>query len=90
MVESMGAITDRTLEHLAPSDRMIIVTRRRLLDAARALRDHGTGPPLVDNPNISAGVRSGELIAPAGKPWLEAYEQAMAQAVHPELSQAAE
>jgi len=32
---SMGEISDRTLEHLAPSDRMIVVTRRRLLDAAR-------------------------------------------------------
>src|SRR5262249_25081971 len=39
VTESMGEITDRTLEHLAPSDRIIIVTRRRLLDAVRALHD---------------------------------------------------
>jgi phthalate 4,5-dioxygenase oxygenase subunit len=90
MVESMGAVTDRTLEHLAPSDRMIIVTRRRLLDVARALRDNGTVPPLVDDPGIGIGVRSGELIAPAGESWLTAYEKAMSQAVHPGLAQAAE
>ncbi len=36
MTESMGAIVDRTIEHLAPTDRMITMTRRRLLKAARA------------------------------------------------------
>jgi hypothetical protein len=90
MTESTGAIANRTLEHLAPSDRMIIVTRRRLLDASRALRDTGVAPPLVDNPGISSRVRSGELIAPAGQPWLDAYEQVLAQALHPVLSEAAE
>ncbi len=34
--ESMGAITDHTFEHLAPSDQMITQTRRRLIRAARA------------------------------------------------------
>jgi phthalate 4,5-dioxygenase len=51
---------------------MIVMTRRRLLDAARALPDNGTIPPLVDNPDISGSARSGELIAPEGQPWLEA------------------
>ena len=37
---------------LAPSDRMIMATRRRLLDAARALTEHGTAPPGVDEPEI--------------------------------------
>jgi phenylpropionate dioxygenase-like ring-hydroxylating dioxygenase large terminal subunit len=90
VTESMGAISDRTLEHLASSDRMIAVTRRRLLDAARALRDHGTVPPLVDNPQISSAARSGDLIAPAGLSWLDAYEQSLGRAQHPEFSQAAE
>jgi phthalate 4,5-dioxygenase oxygenase subunit len=66
VTESMGAISDRTLEHLAPSDRMITMTRRRLLEAARALRDNGTVPPLVDHPEISSVARSGDLIAPVG------------------------
>jgi hypothetical protein len=90
VTESMGAISDRTLEHRAPSDRMIAVTRRRLLDALRALRDHGTVPPLVDNPQISSIARSGDLIAPAGQRWLDAYEQTLGQAVHPGFSEAAE
>jgi hypothetical protein len=34
----MAGISDRTLEHLAPSDRMIGATRRRLIDAVRAWR----------------------------------------------------
>jgi phthalate 4,5-dioxygenase len=88
--ESMGDITDRTFEHLAPSDRMIIVTRRLLLDAARALRDNGTVPPLVDDPERSAGVRSGELIAPSSQSWLDAYEQTLGQALHPALPEAAD
>jgi phthalate 4,5-dioxygenase len=37
--ESMGAIVDRTLEHLGPSDIAVITARRRLLAAARALAD---------------------------------------------------
>ena len=86
----MGAITDRTLEHLAPSDRMITMTRRRLLDAVRALRDNGTAPPLVDDPQISSNVRSGELVAPAGQSWLDAYEQTLGRALHPVLAEAAE
>src|SRR5215471_273194 len=74
---SMGEISDRTLEHLAPSDRMIIMTRHRLLDAAQALRDGATVPPLVDDLEIVSGARSGDLIAPERQPWLEAYEQAL-------------
>jgi phthalate 4,5-dioxygenase len=90
VTESMGDISDRTLENLAPSDRMIVMTRRRLLDAVRALEDKGTVPPGVDDPNVSASARSGDLIAPEGQPWLEAYEQALGQALHPVLALAAE
>ena len=39
ITESMGPVTDHAFEHLAPSDQMITRTRRRLLMAARALRD---------------------------------------------------
>jgi phthalate 4,5-dioxygenase oxygenase subunit len=90
MTESMGDITDRTLEHLAPSDRMIVLTRGRLADAARSSRDHGTLPPLVDGPGASAAIRSGDLIAPEDQPWLEAYEQTLRQALHPGMLRAAE
>ena len=53
VTESMGDISDRTLEHLAPSDRMIVMTRRRLLDAVRALHDNGTVPPWSTIPSVS-------------------------------------
>ena len=52
VTESMGPIDDRTQEHLATSDLMVIRTRRRLLDAAKALRDEGQTPPGVDVPHI--------------------------------------
>jgi phthalate 4,5-dioxygenase len=90
VTESMGDISDRTLEHLAPSDRMIVVTRRRLADAARALRDDGTVPPLVDDPDVGTTIRSGDLIAPEDQPWLQAYEQTMRRAIHPGMLYAAE
>ena len=48
----MGHIVDRTNEHLGTSDAMIIRTRRRLINAAIALRDHGTVPPGVDDPQV--------------------------------------
>jgi len=90
VTESMGDISDRTFENLAPSDRMIVMTRRRLMDAAQALKDKGTVPPGVDDPGIASGARSGDLIAPEGQPWLEAYEETMGQALHPLMALAAE
>ena len=86
----MGDISDRTLENLAPSDRMIVITRRRLMDAVRALQDKGTVPPGVDDPEINSSARSGDLIAPDGQPWLEAYERTLDQALHPVMALAAE
>jgi phthalate 4,5-dioxygenase oxygenase subunit len=86
----MGDISDRTLENLAPSDRMIVMTRRLLMDAVRALQDKGTVPPGVDDPEVSSSARSGDLIAPEGQAWLEAYEQTLEQALHPVMALAAE
>ena len=90
MTESMGEIVDRTLEHLVPSDRMIVTTRRRLFEAAWALREHGTVPPLVDDPETAAGVRSGEAIAAAERDWLEVYREALRDIRRPPLPRAAE
>ena len=45
--ESMGMIADRTREHLVATDKGIVMTRRRLLDAARALAE-GEPPPGLD------------------------------------------
>ena len=90
MTESMGDIVDRTLEHLVPSDRMIVATRRRLYEAAFALRESGVVPPLVDDPETAASVRSGEIVAPADRDWLEVYEKALAGVRRPPLPRAAE
>jgi nitrite reductase/ring-hydroxylating ferredoxin subunit len=55
--EGMGAIMDRTKEHLGPSDVTLVHMRRLLLGAAAALRDHGTpapglevAPPIMKSP----------------------------------------
>jgi phenylpropionate dioxygenase-like ring-hydroxylating dioxygenase large terminal subunit len=90
ITESMGEIVDHSFEHLAPSDQMITRTRRRLLMAARALRDNGTPPPCVENPEIYTRIRSGERVMQADD-WQVAYADGMAQAIHPRAQrQAAE
>lgn len=71
MQESMGPICDRTREHLGPADAMIIRVRRRLLRAARALRDDGIAPPGVDRPELYR-VRPVAAILPHDADWVEA------------------
>jgi phthalate 4,5-dioxygenase oxygenase subunit len=82
VTESMGPITDHTLEHLAPSDQMIARTRRRLVHAARALRDKGTIPPGVDNPSVYLQARSGECVLDT-KDWREAYADRLQHVIRP-------
>src|SRR6185369_96935 len=41
MNESMGAVMDRSREHLGTTDQMVIRTRRRLIDAAKAFERTG-------------------------------------------------
>jgi phenylpropionate dioxygenase-like ring-hydroxylating dioxygenase large terminal subunit len=81
VTESMGPITDHGFEHLAPSDRMITRTRRRLLAAARAWRHHGTPPPGVDDPGVYHEARAGSFIHAAGVPLEQAYGAELATAV---------
>jgi phenylpropionate dioxygenase-like ring-hydroxylating dioxygenase large terminal subunit len=68
VLESMGPIVDRTREHLGTADTMIIQVRRRLIDAAKALRDHGIVPPGVDDPEMYR-VRSATAVVPKGESW---------------------
>jgi len=56
-------IVDRSKEHLTQTDAEIIRVRRRLLDAAKALRDQGSTPPGVDNPR-GYRLRSGWTVLP--------------------------
>jgi phthalate 4,5-dioxygenase oxygenase subunit len=65
---SMGAIYDRSREHLGTTDALIIRTRRRLINAAKALRDQGVVPPGVDNPEVYS-IRSGGVVLPRGADW---------------------
>jgi nitrite reductase/ring-hydroxylating ferredoxin subunit len=71
VTDSMGPIMDRTQEHLGTTDVLIIRTRRRLIAAAEALRDHGVTPPGVDQPE-KYRMRTGEVILPRGADWWEA------------------
>ena len=73
ITESMGVIYDRTHEHLGTSDAMVIRTRRRLLNAAKALRDQNVAPPAVDQPQVYR-VRSGGILLPRNADWLTTTE----------------
>jgi hypothetical protein len=71
ITESMGTIYERTQEHLGTTDAMVIRTRRRLINAAKALAREGTIPPGVDDPSVYH-YRSGGVILPRSADWLEA------------------
>ena len=71
VTESMGPIYKRYNEHLGTTDAMIIRTRRKLIAAAKALRDEGVIPPGVDNPEVYRQ-RSGECILPRDQFWWDA------------------
>jgi hypothetical protein len=74
VTESMGPIYDRRKEHLGTSDMMVIRTRSRLINAAKALRDHGILPPGVDSPAVYR-TRSGGIVLPRDADWLTAIEE---------------
>jgi phthalate 4,5-dioxygenase len=82
ITESMGDIVDHSFEHLAPSDQMITRTRRRLLMAARALREKGAVPPGVDEPGIYMQARSGEAVL-AADDWQAAYRDRLPHVMRP-------
>jgi len=88
ITESMGPILDRRGEHLGTSDSMVIRVRSRLIDAARAVAEHGLTPPGVDNPDIYR-VRSGGVFLPQGADWLASTADLRRAFVeHPELDPA--
>jgi phthalate 4,5-dioxygenase oxygenase subunit len=78
--ESMGEVFDRTKEHLGTADGMIIRTRRRLLNAAKALSETGETPPGVDAPEIYRR-RGVQLTLETGANWTEATESAIRQVI---------
>jgi hypothetical protein len=70
MQETMGPIYDRTQEHLGTSDTAIIQVRRRWLKAARDMKEHGTTPLGVNNPEAYY-VRSAGVVLPRNSVWVE-------------------
>jgi len=85
ITESEGPIYDRSTEHLASSDMMIIRVRRRLLMAAHALAEQGLVPPGIDDPDVFAA-RAGGVFLPDDAEWLAATEDLRRGFVkHPEF-----
>jgi nitrite reductase/ring-hydroxylating ferredoxin subunit len=60
-VESMGAIQDRTREHLGTSDKVIMAHRRALLKAIETVRAGGT-PPMVLGADAAAALQGPDTI----------------------------
>jgi phthalate 4,5-dioxygenase oxygenase subunit len=79
-VESMGAIQDRTREHLGTTDKVIMANRRMLLQAIEAVQSGGTAPGAADASQAAAmqGPDTVDGIAPAGEwpTWWKARAQA--------------
>jgi phthalate 4,5-dioxygenase len=73
--EQMGTLADRSKEHLAPSDQVIIATRRLLFEALEALE---RGEPLRGTaPASHERVRAADAIMPSGVDWREDFDQAL-------------
>jgi phthalate 4,5-dioxygenase len=68
-VESMGAIADRTREHLGTTDKVIMANRRVLIKAIEAVSAGGTAPGVADATQAAAmvGPDTVDGIAPAGE-----------------------
>jgi len=85
MTYSMGPIFDRSKEHLASADAMVIQVRRRLLNAVKAYQERGITPSGVDEPEVYQ-VRSGGVYLPPDADWVEATRDLRRAFVdHPEL-----
>jgi phenylpropionate dioxygenase-like ring-hydroxylating dioxygenase large terminal subunit len=74
--ESMGPIVDRSRENLVGTDKGIVMARRRLLRAAKALAEQGTAPPGVEVSHQR--VRSASVVLPPDQPFAMAVGDALA------------
>jgi hypothetical protein len=73
--ESQGPICDRTKETLTQADEPIIMVRRKLLEAAKALRENGAPAPCASNPKIYANIRGLSLSLPRTMDWVAGAKQ---------------
>ena len=71
----MEPIYDRSKEHLGTTDAMVILVRRMLIDAARALREQGVVPANVEDATLCR-VRAASALLPEGESWIAATEKA--------------
>ena len=83
---SMGPIYQRHQEHLGTTDALIIRTRRRLIQAAKALRDEGILPPGVDEPEIYRQRSGGVILARSADWWDATQDLRRAFVERPELA----
>jgi len=88
--ESMGRIVDRSFEHLGSSDRMVMITRRAMLDAVRDYTESGVLPKVLTEPGLASQARGGDMLVAKGVSWLDAYEKAMTDKYGPDAQVAAE
>ena len=72
--ESMGPIQDRTKENLVPTDRGVVMARRRLSQAAQALQK-GQLPPGRDP--VAQQVRPAAVVLPPGVSFAEGAKEAL-------------
>ncbi len=77
MQQSMGRIVDRTIEHLGTADTGQIAIRRRMLRAARALREHATPPPGALNPEVFWLRPVSKLLPADTVSWVDAIKEQM-------------
>jgi phenylpropionate dioxygenase-like ring-hydroxylating dioxygenase large terminal subunit len=85
MTTSMGAIYDRSQEHLGSSDSMIIQVRRRLLNVVQGFAETGATPPGVDDPTLYH-LRSGSVVLDQHADWFDATRNLRRAFVeHPDL-----
>jgi hypothetical protein len=74
----LGTISERSREYLTQSDVMIVRARRKLLHLVETLAaDRSAVMPGVDDPAVYRGNRAGNFVAPAGRPFRDAYGEVM-------------
>ena len=66
--ESMGALYDRSKEHLGASDAALIRMRRRLIDGVRAF-ENGAPPLGLAEPVDYLRLKAEEMLIPISEPW---------------------
>lgn len=73
ITESIGPVSEHSREHLGPSDRMIIQTRKRLVNAIEAFVTDGVIPSVVDDPAMFHSALGGGFYSSSSQDFVTAY-----------------